>query len=268
MNSRKAPGIWHLLITPPALASWNMALDEFLFNRVAPEVPPMLRLYGWQRISLSIGYAQHLNRHIDIERCRQREIPVVRRLTGGKAVLHDQELTYSMAGSTAHFPFNLDLMGSYYELAAGFLRAFSMMGIPATLAAKNVRPGKGGPSSCFATPSAYEVLIDNKKILGSAQKRTKTAILQQGSLLLDYHPDLWNDLLLRTDNTSLEHVTALNLIQITPLSPQQVMDMIICSFEEVFHIRLEPFTLTESDLARIDALAKSNYPDLSWNSDK
>jgi len=237
-------------------------VDELLLLRSADETqPPVLRLYTWDPPTLSLGYAQRLDMHVNMEKCRQRQFGVVRRITGGKAVLHHHELTYSLTGSVHRFPFNQDLLGTYHTIAQGFLKFFDLLGIDASLAAPD--PLKNaGMSSCFACPSAYEILVNGKKILGSAQKRTNTAILQHGSLLLEYHWEDWCAVLRRNRNPETEVVTSLGqeLGKVPPMDG--LIETMKSGFEKSLGIVFTDMLLSSDKLKKVEQVADVNYPDL------
>jgi lipoate-protein ligase A len=130
---------------------------------------------------------------VDQGLCRERGIPVVRRPTGGAAVLHDREVTYCLVGSTFESPFTGSLLESYRRIASGIAAGLSLLGVqpdprvPATSVPRKLRP-----EQCFARTSSYEITFEGRKIVGSAQVRRKGAALQHGSILLDANPDLFD----------------------------------------------------------------------------
>ena len=184
--------IWRLIDSGARSAAWNMALDEALLTLVGRgDTPPALRFFSWERPSLSIGSFQKTD-ELDMERVRQEQVSFVRRPTGGRAVLHDAELTYSVACPIPSPYFPSDLMGSYKTIGACFLRGLGLLGVDAALVPmsknpdrKKANPMRGGSPLCFSSPSWYEVLLGGKKLIGSAQRRLKDSFLQQGSLLLE-----------------------------------------------------------------------------------
>jgi len=253
---------WKLLISPPADGSWNMAVDEYILGRFESRDKPVLRFYSWHPPTISLGYAQTLQRHIDVEACRQRGIRIVRRPTGGKAVLHDRELTYSIIGRLGQLPFESDLLSSYREIARAFQEGFKEMGLNAEMAPKQKKAAGAGISSCFAQPSAYEITIHDRKILGSAQKRTRSGVLQHGSLLFEYHDSDWNVLMLRNRGENVDRITSLKReLGFTP-ELDWVQNSLRIGFQKTFNIEFEPLILTPAMEDEINAIARSAYPNL------
>ena len=176
-------GPWRLLDTPPAPGAWNMALDEALAASVRGGGPPVLRFYRWSPPCLSLGRNQPARGRYDEAELRRRGIEVVRRPTGGRAVLHDRELTYSVAVADG-------ALGSPRQAYAAVNRALvaglRRLGVGATL-----QPNTGRRAAvpslapCFAEPAEGEVVAGGRKLVGSAQVRQRGVLLQHGSLLLE-----------------------------------------------------------------------------------
>ena len=141
---------------------WNMALDEVLMHSAKHDMP-ILRLYGWQPPTVSIGYFQSIDEELDVKRCEQTGIDVVRRITGGGAVLHESELTYSFITKT--YPKNI--MESYNLICDPVVMCINKLGFNAKFAPLN------------------DIEVDNRKVSGNAQTRKKGILLQHGTILLD-----------------------------------------------------------------------------------
>lgn len=152
-----------------------MAADESLLDRVVRSGGAFLRLYRWDPPTLSIGR----NQRIDVTP----GVPLVRRPTGGKAVWHEDEVTYAVAAPIAQFG---SLRDAYCQIHTWLVAALRSLGVDASLAPyrPTVRPSDG-PTSCFATPVGGEILVNGRKLVGSAQVRRSNALLQHGSILLD-----------------------------------------------------------------------------------
>jgi lipoate-protein ligase A len=182
---------WRVIDTGPGEAGWNMAVDEaLLVTAKDPGFAPTLRFYSWDRPSLSIGSFQKAQ-ELNLARIESVGVPFVRRPTGGRAVLHDAELTYSIACPVPSRFFPSDLMGSYKTIGSCFIKGLRMLGLDVGLVPVSRNPESkkapnlaGGSPLCFSSPSWHEVLADGKKLVGSAQKRLPDAFLQQGSLLM------------------------------------------------------------------------------------
>ena len=187
---------WRLLDSGPNIGAYNMAVDEELLARAqAGETAPTLRLYTWHPPAVSIGRFQKIGTAVDVDACRQRGIDIVRRITGGRAVLHHQELTYSIIARTDDPLFPTNVHGTYKIIAAGLLQGLRNLGIPAEMVSRSsryaalVKKDSKDPA-CFSSPSWYEILVHNRKIIGSAQRRLSGAFLQHGSILTGYDPEL------------------------------------------------------------------------------
>ncbi len=251
---------WLLVLSDPGNASWNMAADEYFFRMAVRTDRPVLRLYTWSPPGISLGYAQKPERHIDVSACRKDGVGIVRRLTGGKAVYHDRELTYSVTGPISAFPFNTELLTCYRHIAHAFIAAFSQLDIPATLAGEHIRAARVGMTSCFAQPSAFEVLVHGRKILGSAQKRTRDGVLQHGSLLMEYEHGKWVKYMLRNADNIQERITSIR--QESNHTIETVRQAVISGFESVFNISFERFELSDQDVDGIRNLAENCYANL------
>ncbi|MCY3833566.1 MAG: biotin/lipoate A/B protein ligase family protein [Chloroflexi bacterium] len=163
----------------------NMALDCAILEAVARgEQPPTLRLYGWKPYCLSLGYGQRA-RDVDMAALCRRGWGLVRRPTGGKAILHGDELTYSLSLPIDHAMAGGDVVDSYRRISAGLLAALAILGVAATAERQSAkaRRAHAGPV-CFEMPSHYEISAGGRKLIGSAQLRRKGGLLQHGSLPL------------------------------------------------------------------------------------
>jgi lipoyl(octanoyl) transferase len=187
---------WYFLDTGPNRGAFNMALDEELLAQAAAgEAMPVLRFYTWDPPALSLGRFQKIETDVNKEACRRRGMDVVRRVTGGRAVLHNHELTYSVVARTDDPLFPNDVLGTYKAIAAGLLAGLGNLGIHAEMVSRSgrhahlVKKNSKDPA-CFSSPSWYEILVNGKKIIGSAQRRISGAFLQHGSILIAYDPVL------------------------------------------------------------------------------
>ena len=165
--------IWRLLITPPARGAWNMALDESILEHIGRGASlPTLRLYAWDPACLSLGHAQPYA-DVDTTRLKERGWEVVRRLTGGRAILHTDEITYSVIAPNDEPRVAGTVLESYNRLAQALLLAVQELELPVEM--KEGRPDERSTPNpvCFEVPSTYEITVDRKKLIGSAQARKK-----------------------------------------------------------------------------------------------
>jgi lipoate-protein ligase A len=173
---------WRLIYDTPANGAANMAADEAILNAVSEgRCAPTLRLYGWSPPCLSLGYGQRVD-EVDLARLASSGWTLVRRPTGGRAILHTDELTYSLA-LPAHHPLAAGgVIESYRRISAALLAALRILG--AVPQADPQAAGAQGGTVCFETPSHYEITAMGKKLVGSAQVRRKDGVLQHGTLPL------------------------------------------------------------------------------------
>ncbi len=180
---------WRLLLErKPRTGAWNMALDEAIEDSVAAgESLPTLRFYQWDPPSLSLGKRQPLD-DVDFARCREAGVDVVRRATGGFAILHTDELTYSIAVKPDDPRAEGAVLDAYRRLSQGLLAGLRLLDVPAQM--NPVVPGgvHNTSAACFEVPSAYEIVVGERKLIGSAQTRSGGRLLQHGSLPL--HGDI------------------------------------------------------------------------------
>jgi lipoyl(octanoyl) transferase len=176
---------WRLIVDPePRTGAWNMALDEAIQDAVAAgEAPPTLRFYQWAPPAISLGKRQPAD-GVDLAACQRDGVDVVRRPTGGLAILHTDELTYSIATRPTDPRAAGAILDAYKRLSAGLVDGLRRLGVPAELNPVNPYGTANGSAACFEAPSAYEITVGGKKLMGSAQSRPAGRVLQHGSLPL------------------------------------------------------------------------------------
>ena len=177
---------WRLILDEAHHGAYNMALDEaLLISAAARHNLPALRLYAWDPATLSLGFAQP-SQDIDMERLQTLGWGLVRRPTGGRAILHTDELTYSITAPIDDPLLHGSLLESYRKISVALLAALKYLNIPANGDKQYAEtPGAAHQNPvCFETPSNYEITCGGKKLVGSAQARKHNGILQHGSLPL------------------------------------------------------------------------------------
>lgn len=196
---------WRVLHYQVHSAFENMAVDEAIFREVQDHrSPPTIRFYGWCQPSISLGYFQDLRSEVNLDACRRLGIDVVRRPTGGKAVLHEGDLTYAVI-ARQEGRFEPGILQTYLAISRCLGRALRDWGIPVDYA-ESGRPSPGAllDASCFAKPSRYELLVNGRKICGSAQARSKGAFLQHGSMLIDFNAERTVELLCASGDSAAQ----------------------------------------------------------------
>jgi len=178
---------WRLIRSGLGSAAYNMALDEaIVIAHSEGKVPPTVRFYGWNPPAMSIGYFQKAEKEINMAEVTRQGFGFVRRPTGGRAVLHDKELTYSIIVSENYPGMPKSVTAAYRLLSEGLLRGFRELGLAASLVQPTEqKAGQGNSAACFDAPSSYELVVEGRKVVGSAQMRQKGVILQHGSILLE-----------------------------------------------------------------------------------
>jgi lipoyl(octanoyl) transferase len=247
----------------PKSGAYNMALDETLLDEVSrPQASPQtyLRFYQWIQPTLSLGFSQKAERVADLEYCNSHGIDVVRRPTGGKAVLHDRELTYAVISNDPAWFAITDISKTYCQIAAALQSGFRSLGIETTLAPGCGRNTATGPLSaaCFAVSNHHELLCQSRKLAGSAQRRTRNAFLQHGSILIEFDAGTLSKALRSCDAASINAVVT-DLKSCLGWIPS-IRDLIaaMCGgFQTVFEARLVGCELSEELSARVQDLAET-----------
>jgi len=250
-----------------------MAVDEAILESVGKrETRPTLRLYGWDPASLSLGYSQDF-RDVDLERLRKSGWGLVRRLTGGRAILHADELTYSVIAPTNEPLVSGSLLESYNRIARGLMGALRNLDLPVEI--NEYTPGLNsnavGPV-CFEVPSAYEITIHGKKLIGSAQARRKEGVLQHGSLplfgdlgritqVLNYKNEVdRQDALVRL----LNRATTVETVLGRKVNRETAAQAFVEAFRDEFGLRFEQGELSKNEQDRAIELVNFKYSQQEW----
>ncbi len=266
---------WRLLIDQPAPASWNMAVDEAIMTMVGrKDSPPTLRIYAWQPPGLSLGYFQR-SEEVDLAACRSQGVDVVRRPTGGRAILHDQEVTYSLSLPEDLPGLPRGVTEAYRVIAGGLVRGLQFLGVPAEIAPAPHGPGRRGlgkTAACFDAPCWHEIIAQGRKLVGSAQTRRRRAVLQHGSIPLKLQAEELFALLHFEDprERSLgQRYFAARAISLGELlgSPgfDQVWPPIVRGLEEELGVAFDGGFLSPAEEKLADKLVREKYANEKWN---
>ncbi len=252
-----------------------MAVDESIFEHIhLRKAKPTLRLYSWNPPCLSLGHAQSF-KDVDVERLKSHGWEVVRRVTGGRAILHTDELTYSVTGSAEEPVLAGGILESYNRLAQALLSAIKDLGLQVEMkehalagepAALNLNP------VCFEVPSIYEITVDGKKLIGSAQARKREGVLQHGSL------PLTGDLTRICDALVFENASARQTAKERLLARATTVESVlgvktdwetaaqafVQGFEAELGIQFERGELSHSESQRAEELVHEKYAHPSW----
>jgi len=271
---------WRLIKTLPSPGAWNMAVDEAILEAIGKgEVLSTLRFYAWSPACLSLGYAQPFG-DVNMDNLKVNGWDIVRRPTGGRAILHCDELTYSVIGSKHEKRLARDILSSYLVLSKAILSALHKLDIPAQ--AKEIKspmpqsqkyPEKKNQNPvCFEVPSNYEIIVSGKKLVGSAQARRKEGVLQHGSFPL--YGDLSriiqalnfinDEQCLLAQKRVLERATTAEQVLGYEIDWDSAASAFVEAFQEELNLELIQGELSESELARAESLVQEKYTNVEW----
>ncbi len=254
-------------------AAWNMAIDEaMMIAHQEQRVPPTLRFYGWEPAALSIGYFQKVEKEVDRAELARQGLELVRRLTGGRAVLHDQELTYSIVVSEKDPILPPSVSASYRALSQGLVAGFRILGLQAELAPPQSTASLG-TAACFDTSSDYELVLEGKKVAGSAQVRKQGVVLQHGSILLEVDLERLMAVLRfpservkeRLKESFAQKAVAINQMAARKVTLEEMISAFYQGFTTGLSIKLVEGELTPYEWKLAEQLVQSKYQQDDWN---
>ena len=256
-----------------------MALDEALLDWHSEGlIPPVIRFYEWNPATLSIGYFQSVEKEIDMETVRGLGLGFVRRPTGGRGVLHEHELTYSVIVSENYPDMPATVTEAYRVISEGLLKGFQSLGLEAYFSIPNT-PDKlqalKSPKTavCFDTPSWYELVVEGRKVAGSAQTRQKGVILQHGAILLDLDDEKLvqtfkfssDEVREKVKNSINQKAVAINKLLQKSIPIDICKDAFKKGFSEALNIELVPFHLNNEQNEYVKMLERRRYDNDAWN---
>jgi len=234
---------WRLIDSGYLDAYTNMAIDEAVFlMREKLGLPATLRFYGWKPVAISIGYFQRIE-DPSLKEYKRQKLTIVRRFTGGGAILHRNEITYSLACSTHEFPTFRDITKTQQLVHEAIILGLQNLGIRAELERKETKGPD--PYFCFINPSKNDVVDDGRKIVGSAQRRKNKAFFQHGSILMDSR--------ITSENGERKK------------NREKIIDSLVWGFEKRLGIRLLPGQLTKEESKLSQELRQIKYSTQNWN---
>jgi lipoate---protein ligase len=238
-------GTLRILETGYNSGPWNMALDEVLLMNLPDHGTPILRLYGWEPPAVSIGYFQSIDEEVDVSNCKHMGVDVVRRITGGGAVLHEFELTYSFI--TKIYPTNI--MESYNLICDPVVMCLNRLGFSAKYVPLN------------------DIIIDNKKVSGNAQTRKDNTLLQHGTILLDVDFDKMFSVLKVPPEKIKDKMINDVKARVMGLRKtfEEISQSLKESFAEKFGAQILVDTLTTKEREDSEKLAIEKYSSHQWN---
>jgi len=250
-----------------------MAIDEALLitcqEENQQEFFPTLRFYRWKTPTLSFGYSQKWSKTVNQNYCRKWGINIVRRLTGGRAVLHHKELTYSLVARCNEGFFSCSILETYRHISAALMQAFNKIKAPIQLVNHPLNRHFSSFDSpnkpCFFSATKYELAYQGKKVVGSAQKRISNSFLQHGSIPLELNLEQLFGATNSQDRAEDIKVIALNEVLGYQIRLEDLISVLIKGFEEYFSLKLIPGGLTERELKLAEKLCRKKYSQSWWN---
>jgi lipoate-protein ligase A len=276
------PDTWRLLIDQPADGAANMARDEAIVSSHAGgAMPPTLRLYRWKSACLSLGRFQRVDA-IDRAACARAGVVIVRRPSGGRALLHDAELTYAIIARADHPLFgNQPILATYRQISLALRAGLRRLGVAAELTPASrderrrtkdetelhssfvLRPSSSSSAACFDTPAAYELTLAGRKLVGSAQTRRDGSILQHGAIPLVAHAQRLAALLRHPLDDLGAKMIALDQAAGRKIEFDELADALIAGFRDAWGIEFERGELSEREQREQQRLI-AKYTDERW----
>ena len=270
------PATWRLIIEDaPRSGPANMAVDHAIAEACAAgESLPTLRFYRWQPPAISLGRHQPLA-EIDLEAAAAHGYDIVRRTTGGRAILHVDELTYSVAAPKSEPRVEGGVMDAYLRLSNALVTGLHLLGVPADKAGGDTKVSKDVSAACFEVPSAYEITVGGRKLMGSAQSRRAGYVLQHGSLPLFGDitrlipvlslPGPQRDLLtMQLAQRACTLNEALGGNEADIIGFEQAACTLKQGFEQVLNLQFKPGQLTPQEARRTAELLREQYANPEW----
>lgn len=256
-----------IIIDGPRDPWLNMAIDEAIMIHRPSYDFDTLRVYSWLPSGVSLGRRQKTHETVDIEEIKKYGFKLVRRITGGGALLHQEnaEITYSIVLSKNHEIYQMDIVNSSAVIAKGIANALRILGIKAEVGGFQ---GLTNQNLCYLRSGASDIIINNKKISGSAQRRESYALLQHGTLLLDFYPEIWLKIIktseIQSQNLNEKIISLKNILN--NINLKEIIEAIIQGFiENLNPTNIFRSTLTAEELETATILYYNKYSTETWN---
>jgi lipoyl(octanoyl) transferase len=258
---------FRLLVTEPLDGAFNMALDEALLRgRLSGAAPPTLRFFAWRPPTVSLGYGQALDHRIDVAAAAALGIGLVRRPTGGSAILHegpDLELTYSVAARTGDFDGAEDLLETYRWIGAALVAGINRLGAPVAMVPVQPSDPSAMPTFCFARTGSYELEVSGRKVVGSAQRRQGPGFLQHGTVMMGAAPDRLRRVF-PTERDPLGGMTTLEAVLGRRPSFEETLTALADGFRAAHRLDLAAGRLAEEEMELAERLVRDKYGTERW----
>ncbi len=255
---------WFLLVeNEPGKGSYNMAVDDFLFESLGKEPVTFIRFYTWKRPTVSIGCSQDIREVLDLGFCQKNRIDIVRRITGGKLVLHHREVTYSVCSSDVT-AFTSSLSGSYKKISEALITGLKKLDIHAYLAGDENPSYSRSSLPCFSYPARNEIKVKGRKIVGSAQKRSAHRFMQHGSIPLEN-----DDQLLQSVSLLEERREEIRMITVSQAAHRKIdffllVKNLILGIQEFFDVELQTMEFSRKQKEMIRSIQKKRHENTDW----
>lgn len=265
---------WRFINTNFNTAAYNMAVDEALLRSCQQGISdPVFRTYGWQPPGVSFGYTQDPLSEFNLDACRERGVDIVRRMTGGRAVYHHREVTYSVVALENEATLGGSIQQAYQVINQGLATGIAKLGVEPDFEKAKFQPDREKVKSpCFTAAARYELTYDGKKMVGSAQRKIENMLLQHGSILLAGH-QLEMVTLTNFDRHRRQSLT--QYLEKNTISISQILDRTVTfdelvpalknGFAEQLKIELVEDELTPDEIKEIDRLVIEKYSQDEWN---
>lgn len=264
MSSKRNVGDWNLIVDKtPLIGSMNMAIDDYLFQSLGEKPQTYLRFYRWEKPTVSLGYSQRVLKVVDVANCQRKGVDIVRRMTGGKLVLHHKEVTYSLCSSDGE-TFSTTLPESYRLVSQALMRGLERMGLKPGLADSPPDFYSKGNLPCFSYPARNEIEVLGKKIVGSAQKRVGYKFIQHGSIPLEEDGGLLKSVSFLSGKENNIRMISLSQALGKMVSYDWVVEHLRAGFSEFFGIVLKPKILSKKEKEAILDIQKERYESEAW----
>lgn len=259
---------WRLIDTGKGDPYMNMAIDEaIVISSRTNGLNPVMRFYQWERPALTIGYFQDVSDVENINLYREEKVPIVRRITGGRSLLHQYELTYSIISPTGSPLFPNTIRGAYLVIARGLSAGLKILGVGNEIS----QPGSDEgihkmPRShfCFSSTSIHEITVSGRKIVGSAQRRWSDIFLQQGSIIIERSPGFF------MLDRAIERDHSISIFESLGrrVDPGELRDAMICAFSKELGIEFKGDSLTDDEWRLAERLYLEKYTRDEWNMER
>ena len=269
--------MWYFIDTGQNNAAWNMAFDEAVIKTVESDNSlSVVRVYGWTPWAISIGYSQNAEKDFNLNKIKQSGYEFVRRTTGGRAVLHANEITYSVIAGINNPQLGNNLHNAYRSIGSAILKSLQYAGFNDLLLEKSKASDSSTRNTvakpCFSSTARYEIIWKGKKVVGSAQKRTRTTIQQHGAILLgDEYLNITDFMNLNEEqkkqhkNDLYRNAVSLSAFTGKKVSYNRISEVFIKGFEEYFGQKVLPFVIADDLNNLVRELSEKKYSTNKWN---